>query len=145
MKRKPDPKLRTQPWKVQAVFQPIEQILHRIETDGTVQVVGQQVVFEDDRAKQYYDVVAALRGVIEFHKIATSRYGIPAETDALEKLANKLRLDSPIFEGDISAARANIESCKRQALQLRVSHAESILTTVRIGTELEIAKERKAA
>ena len=145
MKRKPDPKLKTQPWKVQAVFQPIEQILHRIETDGTVQVVGRQVVFEDDRAKHYYDVVAALRGVIEFYQIAESRYGIPCSVEALIKFANKLQFDSPIFEGDIAAARCNIETCKRQALQLRISQAESILTTVRIGTELEIAKERKAA
>lgn len=141
MKRKPDPLLRTQPWKVQSVFQPIEQILHRLELDGTVETYGRHIVFREDGAGGYYDLVAALRGVIEFHQIAAARYGIPAETEAMVRFANKLDAGSPLFESDLEAVRANIAECKRQALQLRVSQAESILQTVRISTELEIARE----
>lgn len=85
----------------------------------------------------WYDVVAALRGVIDFHQLAAERYGIPAGTAALVKFANKLQLDSPIFEADIAAVRANIESCKRQAMQLRVSQATDLLQTVQVSAELD--------
>lgn len=137
MKRKPDPLLRTQPWKILAVFGPIERILHRLESDGTVEVTGRQVVFKEDSTGGWYDVVAALRGVIDFHQLAAERYGIPAETAALVKFANKLQLDSPIFEADIAAVRSDIVSCKQQAMRLRVSEAESILRTVQVSAELD--------
>lgn len=141
MKRKPDPLLRTQPWKVQSVFQPIEQTLHRIEVDGTVDTCGAHVVFREDGAGGWYDLVAALRGVIEFQQIAAARMGWPDPTEALVRFANKLHSGSPLFEADLRAVRGAIAACKHQALQLRVSQAEDILQTVRISTELEIARE----
>lgn len=137
MKRKPDPLLRLQPWKILAVFAPIERILHRLEADGTIDVAGRQVVFRENGAGGWYDMPAALRGVIEFHKLATERHGIPADTDAMQKFANKLQAGSPIFETDVVGVRASIESCKQQAMRLRVSEAESILRTVQISEQMD--------
>lgn len=137
-RRRPcDPLLRTQPWKVLSVFDPIERILHRLETDGTVEAVGQQVVFKDAAHQGYYDVPAALHGIADFHRIASLRYGCEATFAALERLANKLHHGSPVFECDLKAARADIASCKKQALRLRVSQAESILNSVRISAEFD--------
>lgn len=115
MKRKLDPLLRTQPWKILAVFSPIEQILNRLESEGTVDVAGRQVVFKEDMRGGWYDAVAALRGVIEFHQLAESRHGHHASVDALIKFANKLESGSPIFEADLDQVRDCIASCKRQA------------------------------
>lgn len=137
MKRKPDPLLRTQPWRILAVFSPIERVLHRLEADGTVEVAGRQVVFKEDGRGGWYDMVAALRGVIEFHQVATARYGIPADVAPLEKFANKLHAGSPIFEADLVAVRAGIASCKAQAMRLRVSQASDIIQTVRVSAELD--------
>lgn len=137
MKRKSDPLLRLQPWKILAVFAPIERILHRLKADGTVDVAGRQIVFKEDGAGGWYDMPAALRGVIEFHRLAAERYGIPAETAGMHKFANKLQLGSPIFEADIAAVRADIDSCKRQAMQLRVSQADSIIRSVQISAEFD--------
>lgn len=137
MKRKPDPLLKCCPWRIFAVFQPIEQILSRLEIDGTIDVAGRQVVFKEYSNGGWYDMPEALRGVIEFHKLAAERYGFHANTDAMHKFANKLQAGSPIFEADIAAVRSDIESCKRQAMQLRVSQAESILRTVQVSAELD--------
>lgn len=137
MKRKPDPLLKTQPWRILAVFAPIERILHRLEADGTIEVAGRQVVFREDGAGGWYDMPAALRGVAEFHDIAAGRYGIPAETAAMWKFAAKLNAGMPLFEADIAAVRASIASCKAQALRLRVSQAESIIRTVQISEQFD--------
>ena len=137
MKRKPDPLLRTQPWRMTMVFGPIERILHRLESEGTVEVAGRHVVFKEDGRGGWYDAVAALRGVIEFHQLAQSRYGYPADVEALIKFANKLEAGMPVFETDLAAVRENIATCKRQAMALRVSQAASLIDAVRIGAEVE--------
>lgn len=139
-----DPLLRTQPWKITAVFDPIERVLHRLESDGTVEAQGAQIVFREECRGNWYDLPVALHGVIEFHKLAESRYNLPVDVAAMEKFANKLRLGSPIFEQDLADVRTCIASCKRQALQLRVSQAADIVKTVQISVELE-RLQRKAA
>ncbi len=141
MKRKPDPLLRTQPWKIAAVFGPIERILARLEIDGTIEVAWRQVVFKEDSRNGWYDAVAALRGVIEFHQLAQSRHGYPADVEALIKFANKLEAGAPIFEAEIGKVRACIASCVQQAMQLRISQAEDIVKTIQIGMQLEKMKE----
>ena len=88
MRRKPDPLLRTQPWRMTMVFGPIERILHRLESEGTVEVAGRHVVLKEDGRGGWYDAVAALRGVVEFHQLAQSRHGYPADVEALIKFAN---------------------------------------------------------
>lgn len=145
MKRKPDPYLRTCPWRVTMVFGPLERILHRLEMDGTVETAGRQVVFKEDGKGGWYDLVEALRGVIEFHQLAASRHGLPVDLAAMERFANKLESAAPLFESDIAAVRACIAACKSQAMQLRLSQAVDIVDTVRISMEMDKIKGRKAA
>lgn len=131
-----DPLLRHQPWRITAVFDPIERLLHRIETDGTVDAHGSQIVFSEHGRGGWYDLVEALRGLIEFHDIAAEKHGLPASTEAMTKLANKLAYDSPIFEADIAAVRQDIAACKRQALGMRISQAKAIIQVIQIQNEV---------
>jgi len=132
-------KLSSQPWKVSMVFDPIEQILHRMQADGTIDCAQGRPVFREDGRGGWYDLVAALRGVIEFHQLAEARHGIAAEVDGMIRLANKLHLSAPIFEEDIAATRANIETCKHQALRLTVDEASDIVRTIQISMALDRA------
>lgn len=141
MKKKPDPYLRCMPWKAAMVFGPIERILHRLETDGTVDAAGRQIVFYEDGNGGWYDMIAALRGVIEFHQLAAARYRIPASVESMVKFANKLDAGSPIFIEDIAAVRRDIDSCTRQAMSLRLSQAQDVLQTVRISMAMDKIKE----
>lgn len=143
MKRKPDPLLRLQPWKVTMVFDPIERILHRIEADGVVDSVQGRPVFYEDGKGGWYEVCEALRGVIQFHQLAESRHGLPVDVQALIRFANKLDSGAPVFESDLQAVRACIGNCKAQAMYLRVSQATDIVNTIRISAEIE--KTRRAA
>lgn len=132
-----DPKLKCQPWKVMFVFTPVEKALLRLEKEGTIDVAGRQVVFREDMRGGWYDMVAALRGVIEFHEIAERLHGVPANVEAMKKFANKLEAAMPIFEQDITDVRECIQSCWKQAMTLRVSQAQSIVDTVRVGAEMD--------
>ena len=132
-----DPLLRTCPWRVMAVFSPIERVLHRIEADGTVESSGRQIVFKEDSNGGWYDLPAALNGVVDFHELAASRHGLPIDVSAMRRFANKLESGSPIFEQDLEAVKTCIAACKQQALKLRVSQAADIVDTVRIGAEIE--------
>lgn len=133
------------PWKVQMVFDPIEKILHRMQSDGTIDCAQGRPVFREDGRGGWYDLVAALRGVIEFHQLAEARHGIPADVDGMIKLANKLHASAPIFEEDIATTRANIETCKRQALRLTIDEATDIVRTIQIGMEMDKIKPAPAA
>lgn len=141
-KRRPAARLKmsSQPWKVEMVFGPIERILHRMQADGTIDCAQGRPVFREEGRGGWYDLVAALRGVIEFHEIVESRHGIAADTDGMIRLANKLDLAAPIFEEDIARVRANIDTCKRQALRLEIDEAADIVQTIRIGAELDRIK-----
>ena len=135
-----DPLLRHVPWKIAAVFFPLERVLSRLEIDGTVETAGRQVVFKEDMHGGWYDMVAALRGVIQFHDLAASRHSLPIDLSAMVRFANKLEAVSPIFESDIEAMKTCIEACKQQAMKLRVSEATSIVDTVRISAEMDRLK-----
>ena len=139
-----DPILRHQPWKIAAVFFPIERILSRLEIDGTVEVAGRQVVFKEDMKGGWYDAVAALRGVIQFHELAASRHNLPVDVSAMVRFANKLESGSPIFESDLEAMKTCINACKQQAMKLRVSEATSIVDTISISAELDKLKGKAA-
>lgn len=138
-------KLSHRPWKVELVFGPIERILHRIEIDCTVDCVQGRPVFYEDGNGGWYEVVEALRGVIEFHQLAEARHGLPVDLEGMIRVANKLNSGAPLFEQDIALARANIETCKRQALRLTLDEAEDILNTIRISMELDKIKPAPAA
>lgn len=137
MRRNSDPLLKTQPWKIFAVFYPLEMILSGIKRNGTVDTAGGHVVFEEHGRGGWYDAIAALRGVIDFHQIAQDRYSIRADTAPLTKFANKLDTGTPIFEPDIAAVEDAISSCKRQAMGLRVSQAIDIVKTIQIRDEFD--------
>lgn len=142
-RRQLDPLLRTQPWKIYAVFEPIETILTRMERDGTIDAASGVPVFCEHGAGGWYEVGPALEGVLQFHEIATRRYALPCDPSGLQRIAKKLDVGAPIFEADIAAARASINSCKRQAMALRQSQATDIIDTVRISMALD--RTRSAA
>lgn len=120
-----------------SVFSPIERVLHRLESDCTVDTVGRQIVFKEDSNGGWYDLPEAIKGVVDFHDLAARKYGLPIDVSPMRRFANKLESGSPIFEQDLEAVKDCIAACKQQALKLRVSQAADIVDTIRIGAEIE--------
>lgn len=129
------------PWKITAVFYPLDRILHQIEANGTVDVIQGKAVFNECMRGDWYEMAPAMEGIIQFHDLANLRHGLSADTSGISRLAKKLEYASPLFEADIEAARRSIESCKREALRLTLDQAQDLLDTCRISTELDRLKE----
>jgi len=136
MKRKPDPLIRTMPWRASVTLAPLEDVLKRLENEGTVDAVGKQIVFSVSGRKKLNDLPAAMLGLANFHRLAREKFGIPAEYEPIEKMANKLNAGSPIFESDVDAVKRAIESCRKQIYQLRISQAADLVRTVSIADKL---------
>ncbi len=127
----------TQPWRIVAVFGPIERILHRLDADGTIDAAQGRPVFYEDASAGWYESVAAIRGLVHFHELAAERLNEQADVLGLVRLANKLDTGAPLFESDLEAARRSIETCKRQALRLTINAASEMLQTVQISALAE--------
>lgn len=105
--------LRTQPWKTQAVFRPLEAILDELESDGTltVPVDGKHAgkpVFQVDGDSTWYVAAPAIRGLIETMELHEKRSGRKLPLEPLRRLATKFEVDMPIFATDTQAARATM-------------------------------------
>ena len=86
----------------------------------------------------------ALRGIVDFHRMANERYPVKADYAALEKLANRLDAGAMIFDADIPLILKSLASCKRQALSLRVSQAASLVQDVQISVRFDRINRRVA-
>src|SRR6185369_9755919 len=87
-----DPLLRAEPWRVSLVFDPIEAVLSRLEIDGTITTAPNgSAVFIEPGHNEWYDTAEALRGIVEFHEIASNRRGEVASVDGLRRLADLRR------------------------------------------------------
>lgn len=137
-----DPLLRAEPWRVSLVFDPIEAVLSRLEIDGTITTAPNgSAVFIEPGHNEWYDTAEALRGIVEFHEIASNRRGEVAHIEGLRRLAELLAVGGDVTEDDIIQARADIAACKRQAFSMRRSEAESVVKVVSIGVQLDLQKE----
>lgn len=123
------------PDRVSAVWEPLEAIIDRIATTGTVDVMRGTVVFNEGDG--WYDCVQALRDLLDFYELAKVRYGVDATTAPLYQFANKLDSGSPLFEPDIARVRCAIADCKIRSMSLRLSEVTDMLETLSIRRELQ--------
>ena len=142
--QKADPLLCETPDTLVEVFAPVISVLDRIEQDGTIDMAGRHVVMRVE-GQGDYDMIAALRGLIDFHQIAERRYGLRADVGPLIKFANRLEAGMMLSEADIAAIRRCIESCRTQAANLRISQAKDIVTTIQISAAFDKIKPAPAA
>ena len=138
------PKLSTCPWKIAAVWAPVEAIMRRMEIDGSVDAVQGRPVAQDHGAGLWYEIGPALEGLAEFHQIAAARKRAALDVSALRKFATKLTHGAPILAADLAAVRACAQHCKALARTMTVDEADSILQTVRVGIALEAADKNDA-
>lgn len=134
-------KLRTEPWKVDAVFRPLETILDELGRDGTVTTTAAGVpIFRDRNDGCWYETAPAVEGVacaFEIHGMRQCR-AVPVE--ALLLLARKLRYAMPIDEADVEAARRDLVALRAEAMQMTAAYARDLVRTTQVRIEFD-AKE----
>lgn len=134
-------RLRAVPWKIAAVFAPIEAIIDQIEHDGTVDIEARtrQPVFRDMNDGDLYTIPEALDGVVDFYVVLAGRTGKTYPTEPIRQLAAKIRYSSPITLEEVQRVRDSIASLRSVAGEL--TQAEALeLTKI---TEIRAAVERE--
>lgn len=130
--------LKTQPWKIAAVFNPLEAILDQLETDGTIDVtVSGKPIFKDTGDGTWYETPIAIMGVVDAYKMHQDRVGIDLGLDPLRQLANKLEYDMPIFQADTQACRACLKRMKAITLNMTADYARQMIVDFQIKEEFE--------
>jgi hypothetical protein len=133
-----DVPLKTQPWRLRAVFEPLEAILRQLEQEGTSDHARDGVaIFRDRIDGNWYETKTALLGVAECFQIHAERQNISIDTKPLEKLANKLHYAMPIFAADTQAAWICLDVLRAHCLRMTCGYAADLIKTIRIREELD--------
>ena len=130
--------LKSEPWKLRAVFRPLECILDQLERDGTVDVTPSGVpIFKDSGDGNWYCTVTALNGVIEAYEIHERRHQRPLNLEALRVLSNKLKYGMPIFDSDTKSARGCLDRMRSETMLMTADYAKQLIKDFQIKEALE--------
>jgi len=130
-------KLKFQPWKVHAVFSPLESILEQLEDEGTIDVAGANPVFQDHNDGCWYQSAPAIRGVVEAYQIHERRTGVPLDLEPLRVLANKIEYGMPIFEADTKACWECLARMRRETMEMTAAYARELINDYKILEALQ--------
>jgi hypothetical protein len=131
-------KLKMQPWKVRAVFQPLEAILDQLEQQGTVDATPAGVaIFRDAVDGHWYESCEAITGVAEAYEIHEIKTGRQLNLVPLRQLANKLKYSMPIFSADTEACRACLSRMRAETIEMTAGYARDLIKDFQIKEQLE--------
>ncbi|WP_423196425.1 MULTISPECIES: hypothetical protein [unclassified Cupriavidus] len=130
--------LRLQPWKLNALFGPLEHLLASLER-------GDPFYVTDDGALSYfvkgqgaaYEIVEAIFGVVETYDIARLRDRACPDTGALQQLAEKLRASAPLTTADLDRCHACLARLRAYTAQLSQVTMTDLVNTAAIKFALD--------
>lgn len=132
--------LRTQPWKVRNVFQPLEDILNQMEATGFSDADQRGTpIFKSLKDSCWYTSAEAINGVADAYEIHAARCGRAMPVDALRRVANKLFYGSVVFESELTEMRTALGVLRAETLGMTENYAHDLLMGVKIKTEIERA------
>lgn len=136
-------KIRSEPWRVAAVFDPLEAILDGLERDGEVTTTRDGTpIFRDMNDGHYYETAPALEGIIDAFHTHALRQNRPMPLEPLRVLTRKLRYVMPLEMSDIKAARAAVKVLRAESMEMTLRYANDLIRTTQIRIELD---EKEAA
>ena len=131
-------KLRSQPWKVAAVFNPLEAIINQLEREGTIDVAGDgTAIFKDAIDGHWYDSSVAISGCVEAYEIHERRHNRDLQLDPLRQLANMLKYGMPITSTNTAAARACLSRMRAETIEMTSDYAKQLIKDFQIMEELQ--------
>ena len=131
-------KLRSQPWKVAAVFNPLESIINQLEREGTIDIARDgTAVFKDANDGNWYDSSVAILGVVDAYEIHERRHQRTLGLEPLRRLSNLLKYGMPIFEKDTRAARECLHRMRAETIEMTADYAKQLIKDFQLMEELQ--------
>jgi hypothetical protein len=130
--------LRTQPWKLRNVFQPLEDILAQMEANGFSDADQHGTpIFKSAKDSCWYTSAPAIHGVADAYDIHAARSGRAMPTEPLRRIADKLHAGSMVYPADVAAMRAVIAVLRTETMDMTEDYAHSLFQVVATQVELE--------
>lgn len=131
-------KLRTEPWKVEAVFRPLINILDALDNDGTVTCTAAGVpIFQDTNDGCWYEMAPAIEGVIAAYEVHGKRQHRDMPLAPLQLLCRKLAYSMPIEQKDVDAARAALVVLRVETNEMTAAYAADLVRITQIRVEMD--------
>lgn len=130
-------KLRLLPWRIAAVFNPIESIITQMETEGTITTSDSGMpMFKDTGDGTWYASADALEGLIEAFEIHRLRAERDYSLDALRQLAVKVRELAPVYREDTDGARQCLAVLRAESLEMTAGYAANLIRDFKKNDEI---------
>ena len=131
-------KLRSRPWTVNAVFNPLEAIIDQLENDGTIDIANNgTAVFKDAVDGEWYDSTVAIIGCVEAFEIHERRHNRDLQMAPLRQLANLLKYGMPITAASTAAARLCLTRMRAETVEMTADYARQLIKDFQIMEELQ--------
>ncbi|MBC3906222.1 hypothetical protein [Undibacterium umbellatum] len=134
--------LKTQPWRIKALFDPLLAIVDQLECDGTADIQNDgTAVFKDVVDGYWYESYTAIMGVVDVFEIHEKRAGVVIDMEPLRRLASKLKNDVDILLCDTEDCRACFNRMHSATLRMTVGYASGLIRDTQIQEQVERLKE----
>lgn len=133
-----DVTMRALPWKVDLIMAPFTDLIHEIETKGTIDIDNKGTpVFLDKVYGEIYPVVDAAKGFIEMWEIFERRKNVSLSLTPLSQFISRLQYSSPITEIELKAAKLSIENIRKAIYSMSWKEAIELAHDASIKFEIE--------
>ncbi|VVE84975.1 hypothetical protein [Pandoraea sputorum] len=137
--------LRTEPWKVGAMLDPVVAVIDELEQQGTVNVDEKgRAIVRNAADGQWYTASDSIMGIVDAFEIHQLRCGRQMPLEPLRQLVRKLDVGMPLFDTDTVPARAALTVLRAEAMNMRADYARDLANTVSIQDKLNTAREAGA-
>lgn len=124
------PKVRTQPWRLAHVFNPLFAIIDQLEQEGTSDETEEgQAVMRANHDGYWYDSHAAIIGVVEAYEMHEARTGRDLGLAPLRQLAEKLHAGESIHQDLTDAVRACLNRMRAETQAMTIQYANDLTNT----------------
>ncbi len=136
--------IKTQPWRLNAVFDPLLAIVDQLDQHGTIDVSGNGTpMFKDVVDGYWYDSAYAIMGVVDVYEIHEKRADVKIDMEPLRVIATKLRDDLEITTEDIKQVRACCDRMRTASMAMTVGYAAELIRDTQIQEAAQKLREAR--
>jgi len=132
--------IKHEPWRLQAVFAPIEHIINELDENEEVLVMvddGEEVpCFTHWLDGNTYPIKPSLEGLCDSFDMHAERWDRPFHSDGLRDLMRLLEDGADLCQLDLSRARDSIKAMRAEAALMTIRYASDLVTTTQIKIEI---------
>lgn len=129
---------------VRRCFEPIDLIFASLEQGEATEIEG-ELAFYDEEDGAWYQLVPAMQGWCALWVRLVEKFSLQIDLAPVTQLVERLAADELLTPGQVAAAKAVIDQCRRAYMALDVHEVKSCVRAQQIKIQLEEAGELKAA